>query len=56
MDSKHQADHDRRHHQDEDLTDGEVRIGQRIAEVANGRESRGEHGDVDNFDEEECAR
>ena len=56
MDSEHQADHDRRYHKDEDLTDGEVRIGQRIARVADGRESCNEHGDVDKFDHEDRAR
>jgi hypothetical protein len=35
MDGEHQADQDRRHHEDEDLGDSEVRIGERLAGVAN---------------------
>jgi hypothetical protein len=56
MDSKHQADHDGRKHEDEDLCYGKVRVGQRVARVADRRESRDEHGDVGNFSEEDRTR
>jgi hypothetical protein len=56
VDGEHQADHDRRHHQDDDLTDGEVRVGQWGAGAADGHESRDERGDVDNFDEDDRSR
>jgi hypothetical protein len=42
--------------QDEDLGNGEVGIGQRFAGVADGRESRDEHRDVEKLHDEDRAR